>query len=85
MIRRKRRFLMIGLDLPPFSLSLSFLLFQLVSKALGFLSVVVKMNSNSELFSAPETLKAFCERIILPNITMRSECQKRSPRLVLRL
>jgi exportin-2 (importin alpha re-exporter) len=31
------------------------------------------MGNKSDLFSAPETLKAFCDRIILPNIAIRSK------------
>lgn len=44
---------------------------QLVSRALKFLSVVVKMGSHREMFAAPDTLKLFCEKIILPNMTIR--------------
>jgi exportin-2 (importin alpha re-exporter) len=44
---------------------------QLVSRALRFLSVVVKMGSHRDMFSAPDTLRAFCEKIILPNMSIR--------------
>ncbi|WVN85455.1 uncharacterized protein L203_100601 [Cryptococcus depauperatus CBS 7841] len=43
----------------------------LVSRALRFLSVVVKMGNHRAMFSAPETLAAFCEKIILPNMAIR--------------
>ncbi|WRT64247.1 uncharacterized protein IL334_001178 [Kwoniella shivajii] len=43
----------------------------LVSRALRFLSVVVKMGNHKAMFSAPETLNAFCEKIILPNMAIR--------------
>ena len=46
---------------------------QLVSRALKFLSVIVKMGSHREMFASPETLKAFCEKIILPNMGMRGK------------
>jgi exportin-2 (importin alpha re-exporter) len=45
----------------------------LVSRALRFLSVVVKMGSHRDLFAAPETLRGFCERIVLPNMAIRRE------------
>jgi exportin-2 (importin alpha re-exporter) len=44
---------------------------QLVAKALRFLSVVVKMGNHKDMFAAPETLRAFCERIILPNMALQ--------------
>ncbi|KAI5479889.1 importin-alpha export receptor [Pseudohyphozyma bogoriensis] len=44
----------------------------LVAKATGFLAVVVKMPSQRALFEAPATLEAFCEKIILPSMTLRS-------------
>jgi exportin-2 (importin alpha re-exporter) len=46
---------------------------QLVSKSLGFLSVVVKMGSHRSLFEAQSTLENFVDRIILPNMVMRSK------------
>jgi hypothetical protein len=46
---------------------------QLVSRALKFLSVIVKMGSHREMFASPETLTAFCEKIILPNMGMRGK------------
>ena len=46
---------------------------QLVSRALRFLSVVVKMGSRRDMFAAPDTLRAFCEKIILPNMSIRRE------------
>lgn len=45
---------------------------QLVSKATGFLGVVVKMPSQRALFQEQSTLEAFCEKIILPNMTLRT-------------
>lgn len=44
---------------------------QLVAKATGFLGVVVKMPSQKHLFQEQQTLEAFCEKIILPNMTLR--------------
>jgi exportin-2 (importin alpha re-exporter) len=49
-----------------------------VGKALGFLSVVVKMGSHKQLFEAQQTLEDFCRLIILPNMTIR-----RKPNFVL--
>jgi exportin-2 (importin alpha re-exporter) len=49
---------------------------KLVSRALRFLSVVVKMGSHRDLFAAPETLRGFCERIILPNMAIRRELRR---------
>ncbi|KAL1410407.1 importin-alpha export receptor [Vanrija albida] len=43
----------------------------LVSRALKFLSVVVKMGNHRDMFAAKETLTAFCEKIILPNMSLR--------------
>ncbi|OXB34588.1 importin-alpha export receptor [Cryptococcus neoformans] len=43
----------------------------LVSRALRFLSVVVKMGNHRAMFAASETLNAFCEKIILPNMAIR--------------
>ncbi|BEJ11174.1 hypothetical protein CspHIS471_0105960 [Cutaneotrichosporon sp. HIS471] len=43
----------------------------LVSRALKFLSVVVKMGSHRDMFASPDTLKLFCEKIILPNMSIR--------------
>jgi len=45
---------------------------QLVSKATGFLGVVVKMPSQRALFESQQTLEAFCEKIVLPNMTLRT-------------
>ena len=33
--------------------------------------MVVKMGSHKEMFAARETLNLFCEKIILPNMTLR--------------
>ncbi|KAK4047944.1 importin-alpha export receptor [Microbotryomycetes sp. JL221] len=44
----------------------------LVSKATGFLGVVVKMSSQKTLFESQQTLEAFCEKIVLPNMTLRT-------------
>lgn len=43
----------------------------IVSKAIGFLSAVVRMGSQRELFQADATLEQFCSAIILPNIQLR--------------
>ncbi|RXK37557.1 importin-alpha export receptor [Tremella mesenterica] len=43
----------------------------LVSRALRFLSVVVRLGSHRDMFASPETLRAFCEKIILPNMSIR--------------
>nr|ODO02723.1 hypothetical protein L204_01462 [Cryptococcus depauperatus CBS 7855] len=53
----------------------------LVSRALRFLSVVVKMGNHRAMFSAPETLAAFCEKIILPNMAIRGKLSKYLMRL----
>ena len=44
---------------------------QLVSKGLKFLSVVVKMGTRRQMFENPDTLRMFCEKIILPNMIIR--------------
>ncbi|KAK4047158.1 importin-alpha export receptor [Microbotryomycetes sp. JL201] len=44
----------------------------LVSKATGFLGAVVKMPSQRALFESPQTLEAFSEKIVLPNMTLRA-------------
>lgn len=46
----------------------------LVCRALGFLSVVVKMGDKRALFEQEGTLEAFLEKIVLPNMSLRSEC-----------
>ena len=43
----------------------------MVSKAIGFLSSVVKPVRHKELFQSPEILSNICEKIILPNMTLR--------------
>lgn len=43
----------------------------IVSKAIGFLSAVVRMGNQRELFQAESTLEQFCTAIILPNIELR--------------
>ncbi|PWN49609.1 Cse1-domain-containing protein [Violaceomyces palustris] len=43
----------------------------LVSKAVGFLSTVVRMGSQREMFQDPSTLEQLCSAIILPNIVLR--------------
>ncbi|KAM0791591.1 hypothetical protein ACM66B_006034 [Microbotryomycetes sp. NB124-2] len=44
----------------------------LVSKATGFLAAVVKMPSQRALFESQQTLEAFSEKIVLPNMTLRT-------------
>ncbi|GAA6014609.1 hypothetical protein JCM11491_000169 [Sporobolomyces phaffii] len=44
----------------------------LVSKATSFLGTVVRMPSQRSLFEAQSTLEAFCEKIVLPNMTLRT-------------
>ncbi|GAA6061481.1 hypothetical protein JCM10212_002560 [Sporobolomyces blumeae] len=44
----------------------------LVSKATSFLGTVVRMPSQRSLFEAQQTLEAFCEKIVLPNMTLRT-------------
>ncbi|ORY84121.1 putative importin-alpha export receptor [Leucosporidium creatinivorum] len=44
----------------------------LVAKATSFLGVVVKMPSQRSLFESQQTLEAFCEKIVLPNMTLRT-------------
>ncbi|KIS69121.1 putative importin-alpha export receptor [Mycosarcoma maydis] len=43
----------------------------LVSKAVGFLSTVVRMGSQREMFQSTQTLEQLCTAIILPNIAIR--------------
>ncbi|CAG8633479.1 3139_t:CDS:10, partial [Ambispora leptoticha] len=43
----------------------------LVSKAMGFLTTVVRLERYRPLFQSEETLQQFCERIILPNMSLR--------------
>ncbi|KAJ9479584.1 Importin alpha re-exporter [Pseudozyma hubeiensis] len=43
----------------------------LVSKAVGFLSTVVRIGSQRSMFESPETLEQLCSAIILPNIAIR--------------
>ena len=44
---------------------------KLVSKAIGFLTVVVKPARHRAMFENPTVLRSFCEKIILPNMTLR--------------
>ncbi|KAJ1977879.1 importin-alpha export receptor, partial [Dimargaris verticillata] len=43
----------------------------LVSKAMGFLTTVVRLPSNRELFANEDTMKLICEKVILPNMMLR--------------
>ncbi|RKP38845.1 Cse1-domain-containing protein [Dimargaris cristalligena] len=43
----------------------------LASKAIGFLTTVVYQPGNRELFANQDTMKLICEKIILPNMTLR--------------
>ncbi|KAJ1659706.1 importin-alpha export receptor [Dispira simplex] len=43
----------------------------LASKAIGFLTTVVHLPGNRGLFANPDTLKLICEKVILPNMTLR--------------
>ena len=43
----------------------------LVSKAIGFLTAVVKPARHRDLFAHPDTLRSICSRIICPNMTLR--------------
>lgn len=43
-----------------------------MAKATNFLGVVVKMPSQRALFEQQQTLEAFCEKIVLPNMTLRT-------------
>ncbi|KAI9013270.1 Cse1-domain-containing protein [Gaertneriomyces semiglobifer] len=43
----------------------------LVSKAIGFLTSVVKPARHRALFENPETLRSICEKIVLPNMGLR--------------
>lgn len=43
----------------------------LVNKAIGFLSIVVRMPGKQDIFAAPGTLEAFAEHIVLPNMHLR--------------
>jgi exportin-2 (importin alpha re-exporter) len=42
-----------------------------VSKAIGFLSTVVKQPRHKDLFSSPDTLSQICEKVVLPNMGLR--------------
>ncbi|KAK9897295.1 putative importin-alpha export receptor [Cystobasidium minutum MCA 4210] len=44
----------------------------LVSKAMSFLSVSVRMPGKKHMFEGPGILESFCERIILPNMVLRT-------------
>jgi exportin-2 (importin alpha re-exporter) len=46
---------------------------QLVSRAISFLSTVVKMPSQRQVFSSDGTLEVFVSGIILPNISLREQ------------
>jgi hypothetical protein len=59
------------LDLPC-SLHSSSIPPQLVARATSFLGTVVKMPSQRSLFENQQTLEAFCEKIVLPNMTLRT-------------
>ena len=50
---------------------------QLVSKGLKFLSVVVKMGTRRQMFENPDTLRMFCEKIILPNMIIRRKLKSK--------
>ena len=43
----------------------------LVSKAIGFLTSIVKPARHREMFSNAETLKLICSKIVIPNMTLR--------------
>ncbi|KAJ3016354.1 Exportin-2 [Thoreauomyces humboldtii] len=43
----------------------------LVSKAIGFLSTVVQSHKHRELFANADTLRGVCEKVVLPNMTLR--------------
>ncbi|KAJ3285574.1 importin-alpha export receptor [Borealophlyctis nickersoniae] len=43
----------------------------LVSKAISFLTVVVKKAKQKSLFESEETLRLICEKVVLPNLTLR--------------
>ena len=44
---------------------------QLVSSSIHLLTTVAKNVNQRELFGNPETMKAICERIIVPNLQLR--------------
>lgn len=50
-------------------------LMQLISKAISFLSVAVRMPGKKAMFEGPGILESFCEKIVLPNMVLRSECR----------
>ncbi|KAJ3329009.1 importin-alpha export receptor [Blyttiomyces sp. JEL0837] len=43
----------------------------LVSKAIGFLTAVVRPSRHKVFFESPEVLRSICEKIIIPNMTLR--------------
>lgn len=69
-IVRRPRFVVSRLDADTDSVAFRF--HQLVAKATGFLAVVVKMPSQRALFQDPNTLRQFCENIVLPSMTLRT-------------
>lgn len=48
----------------------------LVSRALSFLTCVVKIQRHAQLFESEEVLKQFIERIVLPNMSLRESDQE---------
>ncbi|KAI8915177.1 Cse1-domain-containing protein [Powellomyces hirtus] len=43
----------------------------LVSKSIAFLTTIVQSSRNREMFANPDTLKGVCEKVVLPNMTLR--------------
>lgn len=46
----------------------------LVSKAISFLTSVVKPARHRDMFSNPEALKSICSRVVVSNMTLRGIC-----------
>lgn len=57
----------------PFILINMFLLFQLVSNAIHFLSSVAERPNYKHLFNGPDVLSSICEKVIIPNIEFRGD------------
>ncbi|KAJ3033465.1 Exportin-2, partial [Rhizophlyctis rosea] len=49
----------------------------LTSKAISFLTVIVKQQRNRHMFEAPETLTSICEKIVLPNMQLRESDEEK--------
>lgn len=51
----------------------------MVCKAFAVLTAIVKIERHAHMFADPNALNTMCERIALPNISMRSKCSCIAP------